>query len=94
MNIINNIKSFIKKETVFTVAVLLAVISAFFVHPSLDYISKNSSDKYVLHMILQGYEVDADQLLYSVIVDDWPDTEEHIMPYMVTGITYEGTVSK
>lgn len=36
--IITSIKAFIKKETVFTIAALLAVISAFWVHPSKDYI--------------------------------------------------------
>lgn len=37
--ILNLIKDFIKKETVFTVAVLLAIISAFIVPPSKQYIS-------------------------------------------------------
>ena len=34
-----SIKAFVKKETVFTIAVILAIISAFFVSPSLEYIS-------------------------------------------------------
>lgn len=38
-SIITRIKAFIKKETVFTIAILLAIVSAFFVHPSLDYVS-------------------------------------------------------
>lgn len=36
--IVTSVKTFIKKETVFTIAALLAAISAFFVHPSKEYI--------------------------------------------------------
>ena len=37
-NILLSIKSFFAKETVFTIAVLMAIISMFFVHPSRKYI--------------------------------------------------------
>lgn len=37
-NVIANIKNFLKKETVFSVAALMAIISMFFVHPSMKYL--------------------------------------------------------
>jgi len=37
-NLLSSLMAFIKKETVFTIATILAIISAFFVHPSKEYI--------------------------------------------------------
>lgn len=37
--ILSNIKKFIKKETVFTIAVLMAIVSCFFIKPDAKYIS-------------------------------------------------------
>lgn len=55
---LSKIKAFIKKETVFTVAAILAVISSFIVKPSLDYIGyidfKVLSILFCLMMLVAG----------------------------------------
>ena len=54
-NILSSVFHFLKKETVLSVASVLAVISAFMIHPDKEYLSYIDSEIFVIFIIRDEY---------------------------------------